>query len=129
MKYMHTILLVLLAVFASPAANGAQLLREFQGTSSTVTPEFTVEAPWIIDWRLFGDYEQLIALDVQLLDAKTGYAIGRVLHTKIKGNGVKLFRESGSYRLRISSTLARWTLRVEQLTEEEAELYTPIRPY
>jgi hypothetical protein len=27
--------------------------------------------------------------------------------------------------LRISSSLARWSIKIEQLTEEEAELYTP----
>ena len=44
---------------------------------------------------------------------------------KRRGNGVKLFRTAGLYQLRISSTLARWTVRIEQLTPEEAELYTP----
>jgi len=51
-----------------------------------------------------------------------------VLHTKYKGNGVKLFKEGGQYQLRISSTLARWTLKVQQLQPEEAELYTPKTP-
>ena len=51
-----------------------------------------------------------------------------MLHTKVKGNGVKLFRQGGTYQLRISSSLARWRIRVEQLTEEEAERYTPKRP-
>ena len=38
---------------------------------------------------------------------------------------MKLFNTSGLYQLRISSTLARWTVKIDQLTEEEAERYTP----
>ena len=113
----------LLLVMATAAAS--QPVGEFSGRQSSVTAEFTVEAPWILDWRLNGDYEQMIALDVQLLNARTGIMVGRVLHTKRRGNGVKLFNEGGTYKFRVSSTLANWTLRVEQLTEEEAELYTP----
>ena len=35
--------------------------------------------------------------------------------------------ESGNYRLRISATLSDWTFKIEELTREEAELYTPTR--
>ncbi len=51
--------------------------------------------------------------------------MGRVLHTKFKGNGLKLFAEGGTYQLRISATLARWRVKIEQITPEEAEQYTP----
>jgi len=36
-----------------------------------------------------------------------------------------LFKSGGLYQLRISSSLARWTVKIDQLTREEAELYTP----
>jgi hypothetical protein len=107
------------------SVDGAQLVREFRGTNNSTTPAFTVEAPWILDWRLDGDYDQLVALDVTLVEAKTGRHVGQVLHTKRKGNGVRLFKEGGTYQLRVSGSLARWTLKVQQLTPEEAELYTP----
>jgi hypothetical protein len=107
------------------AVQAAQLVREFRGTNNSTTPAFTVEAPWILDWRLDGDYDQLVALDVTLVEAKTGRHIGQVLHTKRKGNGVRLFKQGGTYQLRVSGSLARWTLKVQQLTPEEAELYTP----
>jgi hypothetical protein len=118
--------LAVVGCFALPAG-AAELVREFSGTSTTTTATFTVEAPWILDWRLDADYEQLVALDVTLVEARTGRHVGRVLHTKNKGNGVKLFSEGGSYQLRISSTLARWRIKIEQLSEEEAERYTPRR--
>ncbi|MCK5326187.1 MAG: hypothetical protein KAJ57_09260, partial [Woeseiaceae bacterium] len=71
------------------------------------------------------DYDQLVALEVNLIEAKTGRHIGQVLHTKRRGNGVRLFDSSGTFQLRVSGSLARWTLKIEQLTPEEAELYTP----
>ncbi len=86
---------------------------------------FTVEAPWIMDWRLDADYESLVALDVTLQEGRTGRHIGRVLHTKYKGNGVKMFDQSGTFQLRISATLARYRIKIIQLTDEEAALYTP----
>ena len=120
-------LLFFVCVISTPA-QAADLVREFSGRNTTTTVPFTVESPWIIDWRLDADYDQVVALDITLVEAKTGRHVGRVLHTKVKGNGVKLFYEAGTYQLRVSSTLARWRIRVEQLTEEEAELYLPKRP-
>lgn len=114
----------LLTLFVG-SVHSAQLVREFRGTDNGVTPAFTVEAPWILDWRLDGDYDQLVALDVTLVEAKTGRHIGQVVHTKRKGNGVRLFKQGGTYQLRVSGSLARWTLKIQQLTPEEAELYSP----
>lgn len=123
---MRTILLAVLLVFALPAdILAAERVTEFRGSGNTTTSIFRVESPWVLDWRLDGDYNQLVALEVTLVEARTGKHVGRVLHTKRKGNGVKLFRSSGLYQLRISSTLARWTIKIDQLTDAEAEAYTP----
>lgn len=105
--------------------NGKQTVREFRGSDNRTTPEFTVEAPWILDWRLDGDYDQLVALEVTLIEANTGRHIGQVVHTKRKGNGVRLFDQGGTYQLRVSASLARWTLKIAELTDDEAALYTP----
>ncbi len=106
-------------------ADAAERVKEFRGSGNTTTAIFRVESPWLLDWRLDGDYDQLIALDITLVEARTGRHLGRVLHTKRKGNGVKMFKSSGLYQLRISSSLARWTIKIEQLTPEEAEAYVP----
>ena len=118
-----------LALVAMPLA-ASQLVREFKGSGNTTTVEFSVESPWIIDWRLDSDFDWQISLDIVLLDAATGRFIGGVKsgsrnNVTDRSNGIRLFRTSGRYKLRISSSLARWTIRVEQLTDEEAELYTP----
>ena len=125
---MKRTILATLLMMAAATAGAAETVREFSGSGNMTTPMFTVESPWIIDWRLDGDYDSMVALDVTLVEARTGRHIGRVLHTKYKGNGVKLFSESGTFQLRISATFARWRFKVQQLTDEEAKLYTPRRP-
>ena len=110
------------------SATAKETVKEFRGTTTMTTAPFVVESPWILDWRLDGDYEQLIALDITLVEARTGKHVGRVLHTKRKGNGIKMFHDSGMFQLRISTTLGRWRVKIEQLTDEEAELYTPKKP-
>lgn len=114
-----------LLLSALATASAADRVREFRGTGNTTTAIFRVESPWVLDWRLDGDFDELVALDVTLVEANSGRHIGRVLHTKRKGNGVKLFKSGGRYQLRISSSLARWTIRIDQLSAEEAELYVP----
>lgn len=116
--------LLLLALLAGPAAAKTRV-AEFSGTGNTTTAIFRVESPWILDWRLDGDFDQLVGLEITLIEARNSRHVGRVLYTKQRGNGVKLFQTGGLYQLRISSTLARWTVKIDQLTREEAELYTP----
>ena len=117
-------------------AASAELVREFSGSRSTTTAEFSVDGPWLLDWRLDGDtsfnvkgdYRQRIALDITLVDARSGLHIGRVKETKFVGNGLRLFEQGGRYKLRVSSTLGRWKIKIQQLTPEEAERYTPRDP-
>jgi len=120
---------VLLAIVALPVQS-SELIREFRGSSSSTTADFIVESPWILDWRLDSDYERQISLDIVLVDAVTGQFIGGVKsgtrnNVTYRSNGIRLFHMGGRYRLRVSSSLARWTIKIEQLTAEEAELYTP----
>lgn len=125
---MHRRLILLVAavlVFGTAPANAKTRVAEFKGTGDSTTAIFRVESPWILDWRLDGDFDQLVGLEITLVEARNSRHVGRVLYTKRRGNGVKLFQTAGLYQLRISSTLARWTVRIEQLTREEAELYTP----
>lgn len=125
MKLNLALAVATLALLLTTPATGKSVVKEFSGNSSTTTADFIVESPWLLDWRLDGDYDQLVALDITLIESKTGRHVGRVLHTKRKGNGLKLFDQGGIYKLRISSSLARWRIRIEQITPEEAKDYTP----
>ena len=122
---LRSLLVIATLLTTLSTAGAADRVREFKGTGNTTTAIFNVESPWLLDWRLDGDFDELVALDVTLVEANTGRHIGRVLHTKRKGKGAKLFKSAGRYQLRISSSLARWTIKIDQLTAEEAELYTP----
>ena len=125
---MQKLTAIALLLLTTVGVQAADTVKEFRGSGNATTSIFTVESPWLLDWRLDGDYEQLVALDVTLVEAHSGRHVGRVLHTKRRGNGLKLFNESGQYQLRISSTLARWTIKIQQIEPEEAELYTPRSP-
>jgi hypothetical protein len=61
---------------------------------------------------------------VVLRNASGAYE-GLVVKTKAPGNGVRLMQQGGRYSFKIDATVANWSLKVEQLTPAEAELYTP----
>ena len=108
----------------SPAGAAGDLVREFSGARSTQTVEFEVAAPWLIDWRVNSDFPSSMGIDVILMNANGAYE-GRVVKTKAPGNGVRLMEQSGRFSFKVEASVAYWTLKVEQLTPEEAELYTP----
>ena len=124
-NFMRRFFLALLLLAAFGNAGAEKVVTEFRGSGNTMTAIFTVQSPWLLDWRLDGDYDRSIALNITLIEAYSGRHVGRVLHTKRKGNGLKLFNDGGSYQLRVSSTLARWTIKIKQIAPEDAKLYTP----
>lgn len=111
--------------FFSSVADSKELIREFTGSESTTTAEFEVKAPWIVDWITTGDYPGTMALEVNLVSSPRGEFLGKIVTTKWVDNGVRLFNESGRYRLQVRSNLVNWRLRVEQLTPQEADTYIP----
>ena len=118
-------LLVLAVLFSFAAtASGKELIQEFKGSDSKTTAEFEVKAPWIVDWRTQGDYPGQMAVEINLL-TPTGEFLGKIARTKYVDDGVRLFNEGGHFVLQVNSSLASWTLRVEQLTKQEAETYKP----
>ncbi len=117
------VVLALLCCFASTASS-KELIQEFRGSDSKTTTEFEVKAPWIVDWRTNGDYPGQMAVEINLL-SPTGEYLGKIARTKYVDDGVRLFNEGGHFLLQVNSSLASWTLRVEQLTKEEAETYKP----
>ena len=122
----HTILLALVLVTILPGTLAAEeLVREFRGERSTETAEFEAEAPWLIDWRVNSDYSESMGFDVELVNAPRGDHAGRVVKTKRRDSGLRLINESGRFRFKVESALAYWTIKVIQLTPDEAKQYTP----
>lgn len=124
MRFRYALLTVMAACAVYDRAEAAELVRQFSGDRSTQTVEFEVEAPWLIDWRVNSDFPSSMGIAVALVSASGAYK-GRVVKTKAPGNGVRLIQEGGRFSFKVDATLASWTLKVEQLTPEEAELYTP----
>lgn len=127
-SFLSGFIIYVLTLGFSSHAFSKELIREFKGSESRTTEEFEVKAPWIVDWMTTGDYPGVGAIDVHLVGFQGGQYHGKVVSTKWIDNGVKLFDESGVYRLQVSSNLMNWTLRVEQLTRKEAETYLPKTP-
>jgi len=126
--YMKNVLLVFAAVvLAGHVVDGRaeELIREFSGSRSTETAEFEVKAPWLIDWRVNSEFPSSMGISVSLAYGVTGYYAGKVFKTKTPGNGVRLIQESGRFKFKVDAAVADWTLKVIQLTPEEAEQYTP----
>jgi hypothetical protein len=125
MNLMNRITLACLLLAASSAVHAGEVVAEFKGSGNQVTATFEVEAPWILDWRVSTDGDRDSAVDVSLETAPMGEHQGTVLQTRFPGNGVRLFSEGGRFQFRVNALFAGWTLKVEQLTEQEAETYTP----
>ncbi len=122
---LRIVLIALLFTLAAAPAEAERTVAEFRGSGNTTTAVLRVDSPWVLDWRLDGDFDQLLALEITLVEAKNSRHVGRVVYTKRRSNGARLFHQGGLYQLRINSTLARWTVKIRQLTREEAEGYTP----
>ena len=127
-RHMKNSLPAIVLIAASCAASADELVAEFQGTGNRTTAEFAVDAPWILDWRINSDYNKMVSFDLDLVDGRTGMLEGVVVRSKALGNGVRMFNSSGRYRFRINGSFIRWHLKVKELTEEEAKLYTPRNP-
>ncbi len=125
-KRLFSLLILVAFITTATTAHGKELVQKFTGSRSTETVEFEVRAPWLLDWWVNGEYPQALGLEVSLIDARTGQHAGYLLKTKRPGNGLRLFDQSGTFRLKVDATMANWVLKVEQLTREEAEQYTPV---
>lgn len=124
-KSAFKLLIGLSLVLISASGMSAELIKEFKGSHSKETLEFEVKSPWILDWRMSTEYPGQMGVEISLIEAGSGAFQGTVLTTKWPGNGVRLFEEGGKYQFKIVSHLANWTLKIKQLTREEAKLYTP----
>lgn len=123
MQFRQFLTAALVACSVTIPAQAGELIRQFSGERSIQTAEFEVEAPWLIDWRVNSEFPSSMGIVVVLVNSSGAYE-GRVIKTKNPGNGVRLMQESGRFSFNVDATVAYWSLKVEQLTPEEAELYT-----
>lgn len=125
MNTFNKLFLCIALLLLSLPAFAEQLVREFSGSRTMQTAEFEVEAPWLIDWRVNSEYEESMGLAIVLLNEPSQTHAGTVMKTKYRGNGLRMMEQSGRFSLKIDAVLANWTVKIIQLTPEEAEAYTP----
>ncbi len=125
-KLVYSIAVAVSLLFASVGST-KELVTTFNGTDNVTTGSFEVQGPWVLDWWVNSDFPSGFLIEIHLLEASTGYQHARVLRTRFAGNGVKLFNEGGRFKFRISSSFARWNLRVEEITRDEVKLYKPVK--
>lgn len=112
-------LVIPLLVFAVPA--GAEnLVKTFTGSGPDTTPRFEVEGPWRVDWEAESEHPLLAAFYTNLYDAETSEYLGFITQLRGTGAGSKLIRESGEFRIGVSGSDVDWTLRIVELSEDEA---------
>jgi len=124
MRLLLTFVVFLFLATAS-SAQASELVRKFSGSRSTETAEFEVKAPWLVDWRVNSDFPNSMGIAVTLAYGGTGVHAGKVFKTKSPGNGLRLIEESGRFKFKVDAAITDWTLKVIQLTPEEAEDYAP----
>ena len=117
--------LVLLLSSFTIDVDASEVIQEFSGTRSGHTLEFEVEAPWLLDWRVNSDYPNSMGIAVTLAHGETGVHAGNLFKTKSPGDGLRLVEESGRFKFKVDAAITNWTLKVIQLTAEEAKQYTP----
>jgi len=127
LSLMRLLPIIVTSLFLGTALNAqaSELLREFSGSRSTETAEFEVKAPWLVDWRVNSDFPNSMGIAVTLAYGGTGVHAGKVFKTKSPGNGLRLIEESGRFKFKVDAAITDWTLKVIQLTPEEAEDYAP----
>ena len=124
MRFLLTFI-VFLSLATASSAQASELVRKFSGSRSTETAEFEVKAPWLVDWRVNSDFPNSMGIAVTLAYGGTGVHAGKVFKTKSPGNGLRLIEESGRFKFKVDAAITDWTLKVIQLTPEEAEDYAP----
>jgi len=125
---MKRLMMICLASFFAAGVLNAQaeeLVREFSGSRSTETAEFEVKAPWLVEWLVNSDYPDSMGIAVTLAYGTTGYHFGNVFKTKEPGSGLRLIEEGGRFKFKVDSAISNWTLKVIQLTPEEAKQFVP----
>lgn len=102
-----------------PCGANAEPVR-FDGKDDGRLPYFTVEGPWLIDWKAHSEFPLLAYFELRLLDAGTGNPVGVVAQLEGRGQGLKMFEEPGTYQFEVISRDAEYEITVSEISESQA---------
>lgn len=106
----------MVAVASAVTAAPETPLAKFSGQNSGQTREFEVKGPWLLDFQVTSEFPELAATLIRLEDG-SGQTLGVVADFAGTGRGLKLFHESGTYRLRITGESSDWRIEISQISE------------
>lgn len=107
----------LVAPLLASAVDPEPLVARFSGHGAQKTDEFEVKGPWLLDWQVNSEFPNLASTVVRLEDAATLETIGIVADFHGTGRGLKLFRESGTFRLEITGENVDWLVEIREISE------------
>ncbi len=107
---------------AMSAASAEIVVREFSGSGTQETRSFSVQGPWIANWRVWQDYgdRDVANIEIFLYDAASGRYLGRITEQRGDAVGDRLLDDSGRFHFRVVTRSHRWELTVIQIDEDEA---------
>ena len=115
--------LVFLTLMSVSAATVSQaVIERFTGSGAGSTESFTVGGPWLLNWETTSDFPQLSYIEIHLYDSQTGRHVGVAVQHRGRGNGEKLIREPGNYRISVAGVATDWAIQIEAAGEELTEL-------
>ena len=95
-------------------------LVEFSGEGNGRTKDFSVNGPWLLDWRAESEFPDL-ATTTMRLEGTSAEAGGIIAEVAGAGNGLKLFRTSGTFYISVEAQNAKWRIEVSEISEEWAK--------
>ena len=107
---------VLLGGLTISGGTVAGATERFNGQNSGTTAEFAFDGPWTLDWEATSDYPLAAEFEMRLLDAETGRVVGTILQIEGAASGLRLFTESGTFRIEVIASYVDWTLEVEPVS-------------
>ena len=117
MRYLNTALAGIL--FFSLIA-GTAAAERLQGSDDGRPPAFTVDGPWLLDWRTRSEFPLLSSVEIRLYEAASGEYVGIIAELKGTGSGSKFFEEPGTYQLVIVGTFVDWEIDIQEISAERA---------
>lgn len=99
-----------------------EVVARFSGSGPGSTEPFRTEQPWMLTWGVNSEFPMLSHMEIHLYDVNTGRHVGIVDRHSGIGNGKKLIREPGRYRLSIIGQSIDWDIVVQTAEQELAEI-------
>lgn len=98
------------------------VVERFAGSGPGSTETFTVEGPWLLNWRVGSEFPLLAHLEVHLYEEPSGRFVGLAVNYSGVGSGQKIIAEGGQYRIVVAGRSMDWAVEVEEARREVAEL-------